>query len=113
MLKVEITPYLVYSYGSDAKRAYGDRAAIDIGVLGSVGMNVEQGITDIQEMRAQVGAAKEAGLTEIHAYSLDGILTLENQEQWYEAFDAPPRPAPEQTTVTLFRSALQLLDGCL
>jgi hypothetical protein len=113
MAHAEITPYLPYTYGLDAVRFYGDKAALDLGVIGNVGMVEEEGITDIQEMRAQVGAAKEAGLTKIHAYSLDGILTLEKQDQWYESFQAPHRPAKEQSRVNLIRCLFQSLDRLL
>jgi hypothetical protein len=67
-------------------------------------------MTDAEEIRAQVGAAKEAGLTRIHAYSLDGIVHLDEQDPWYEAFQAPPTLPEEEPTVRLFRGALQFLD---
>lgn len=114
----DITPFLVKSYSRDALAAYGDRAAIDLGVIGGGGMMEGEGITNIQEFRAQVGAARGTGLTNIHAYSLDGILSLEEEQQqdpqvWYEAFQVEPRDVPDQFTVNLMRCILQLLDNLI
>ena len=67
----------------------------------------------MDEIRAQVGAAKEAGLAKIHAYSLDGILHLEEQAPWYEAFQAPPLLPEEEAAVQGFRGALHFLDRVL
>jgi hypothetical protein len=64
----------------------------------------------VEEIRSQAGAAKQAGLTRIHAYSLDGIFSLEEQAPWYAAFQAPPKEPDKEDTVTLFRGALRFLD---
>ena len=56
-----------------------------------------------------------AGLTNIHAYSLDGIVHLDEQDPWYEAFQAPApsEPPEEEPMVSIFRGALQFLDRLL
>ena len=110
LLQTELSSNLVYSYGSDAVKAYGEKAAIDLGIIGHEGMVAEEGMTDVEEIRAQVGAAKEAGLTRIHAYSLDGIVRLDEQDPWHEAFQAAPNPPEEEPAVSLFRGVLQFLD---
>jgi hypothetical protein len=112
MLGTELSSHLVHSYGRDAVEVYGERAAIDLGVIGHGGMVEGEGISEVEEMRAQVGAAKKAGLTNIHAYSLDGIVHQEEQVPWYEAFLAPaPSADPEpETAVQGFRGALRFLD---
>jgi len=111
-LSSEIGPYLVYSYGLDTVRAYPDRGALDLGVFGHAGMTGGEGITDIQEFRTQVGAAKQAGLERVHAYSLDGIVQdVPDPDRWMEAFrTTPAAPVPEQEAVDTFRSLIQLLD---
>ncbi len=106
----DITPFLVKSYGLDALAAYGDKAALDLGVVGKGGMSGGEGITDIQEFLAQLGVAKFAGLTNIHVYSLDGFLDMEDPQPWFEAFQTTPRDIGDQFTVNLLRSIIQLLD---
>jgi len=107
---------LVYSYGRDAVEFYGDRAALDLGTIGYAGMVSEQGITDLDTMLAQVGAAKAAGLSSIHSYSLDGILSLKERDPevsvpaWMDMFRAGPRKPPEEENVTLLRGALGLVE---
>ncbi len=115
LLSAELSSDLVYSYAEDAFRVYGDKAAIDLGVIAHGGMVEGEGISDVDEVRAQVGAAKKAGLTNIHAYSLDGIVHLDEQDPWYEAFQAPApsEPPEEEHMVRVFRGALQVLDRLL
>lgn len=112
LLGAELSSGLVYSYAEDADEVYGDKAAIDLGVIAHGGMMEGEGITDVDEVRAQVGAAKKAGLENIHAYSLDGIVHLDEQDPWYEAFQSPAsseRPE-EEGMVSLFRGGLWFLD---
>ncbi|MEW6444017.1 MAG: hypothetical protein AB1640_23985 [bacterium] len=114
LLGVDLGPFLVYSYGMDAIRFHGDRAALDIGVFGEAGMVGDGGgIADVEQMRAQIGAAKEAGLARIHAYSLDGVVGLGNGTEWYEAFQAPASLPDGESNVILFRSGLRLVDALL
>ena len=110
-LGIPMEPYLIYSYGLDAVRHYGQRAAVDLGVVGEGGMVEGQGIKDIRELRAQVGAAKAAGLKRVHVYSLEGILLLEDEAAWYGAFQAPASPPKKQAAVDLLRGLIQLADG--
>ena len=106
-----ITPYLVQTYGADAARVYGERAALDLGVIAHGGMVEAEGITEVEELRAQVGAARHAGVERIHAYSLDGIAGLVDRAPWYDAFEAPAQVVEEQAEVVAFRRALALLDA--
>jgi len=112
-LSREVGPYLVSSYGQDAVARYPGRAALDLGVFGSAGMTEGEGITDIETFRAQVGAAKRAGLERIHAYSLDGIVTdMADPDLWMEAFRGPAaaEPVPTEPIVDAFRAVIQLID---
>jgi len=111
LLSTEIGPYLVYAYGEDAVRHYPDRAALDLGIFGHAGMTGGTGITDIEVFRAQVGAAKQAGLERVHAYSLDGFVEdMPDPDLWMDAFRSPAAPVPVQEAVDIFRFALRLLD---
>jgi hypothetical protein len=115
LLAAELSSDLVYSYAQDAYSVYGDKAAIDLGVIAHGGMVEGEGITDVDEVRAQVGAAKMGGVTNIHAYSLDGIVHSDEQNPWYEAFRAPvpAEPPEEEPVVGIFRGALRFLDRIL
>ncbi len=112
LLGTELSADLVHSYSADADKMYGDKAAIDLGVIAHGGMVEGEGITDVDEVRSQVGAAKMAGLEDIHAYSLDGIVHSDEQDPWYEAFQTPEptEPPEEESMVTLFRGGLRFLD---
>jgi hypothetical protein len=110
LLQTDLSSDLVYSYGRDAVETYGEKAAIDLGIIGHEGMVAEEGMTNVEELRVQVGAAKEAGLSRIHAYSLDGIVHLDEQDPWYESFQVPRTRPEEEVAVSMFRGVLQFLD---
>lgn len=108
----EVGPYLVYSYGKDALARYPGRAGLDLGVFGHAGMTGGEGITDIEAFRAQVGAARQAGLERIHAFSLDGIVTdMPDPDRWMEAFQTPAQPELVQVEplVDIFRALIRFL----
>ena len=111
LLQVPMEPYLVYSYSLDAIRFFGERAAVDLGVFGGGGVIEDEGIRDLRELRAQVGAARAAGVERIHAYSLDGILTLEDEAAWYGAFRSPAVTPPGQAAVDLLRGLIRIADA--
>jgi len=111
LLQTELSSDLVYSYGRDALETYGEKAAIDLGIIGHEGMVAEEGMTRVEEIRALVGAAKEAGLARIHVYSLDKIVHLDEQDPWYASLQAPSIPPREEEAAgSVFRGVLQFLD---
>lgn len=111
ILKTDVPEYLVYSYGADAVKYYGDRAAIELGMIGQVGMISYEGISDPEVLKKQVGAAKAAGLKDIHAYSLDGIMSFDNRQDFLEMFEArDPRKVDVFIPVALLRKGLKIID---
>lgn len=111
LLKTDVPEYLIYSYGADAVKYYGDRAAIELGMIAQIGMISFEGISDPEVLKKQVGAAKAAGLKGIHAYSLDGILSFENHEGFLEMFSAQePEKVDVFIPVALIRKSLKIID---
>jgi hypothetical protein len=111
LLKTDVPEYLVYSYGVDAVKYYGDRAAIELGMIAQIGMISYEGISDPEVLKKQVGAAKAAGLKDIHAYSLDGILSFDNPQDFLDMFEAhEPRKVDVFIPVVLIRKGLQIID---
>lgn len=67
--------YLVYSYASTAHSIYGEKACIDIGIVGNVGViGIERGYRKVKELHEDIGAVLRAGVEKIHIYSLDGMV---------------------------------------
>jgi hypothetical protein len=111
ILGSEVSEYLVYSYGQDAVKFFGDRAAVELGIIGGGGMIDNVGITDLGKLERQVDAAKYAGVKAIHAYSLDGILGLDENDKYFDIFKATAHAKPEtQISVKIIRSALKFVD---
>jgi hypothetical protein len=79
----KITPRIVYDYALKARRLLGERATIDLGEVGTVGYpDPAPGYLDPRELESDVSAALAAGVSEIHVYSLDGILQQGGTGKW-------------------------------
>jgi len=66
---------LVYQYALEARRQYGDKAGLDLGVTVFDGLTGSEGLTQ-EELKRDVEAALAAGIPEeqIFIFSFDGIL---------------------------------------
>lgn len=110
------TAFVVYDYGRDARERYGERAGLDLGLVGA-------GVTDSPvyagpvELREDVEAAHAAGVpaAQINVYNLDGMLDRGPAESWLEApAKSPAAPAEDPASLDVRESAALLdlaLDG--
>jgi hypothetical protein len=105
---------LVYSYAVDARSAFGDAAAIDLGVVGVDPVTGAQGYTDPAVLAADVAAARAAGIARVHLYSLEEALAQPEPEPWlsFAATQAGP-PPDDDPNVRTFRTLFAALDGAL
>jgi hypothetical protein len=111
ILGSEVNEYLVYFYGQDAVKFFGNRAAVELGIVGGGGMIDSGGITDIDRLERQVAAAKCSGVKAIHAYSLDGILSLDENDKFFDVFNTSAHSKPEsQISIKIIRSAIKFVD---
>ncbi len=86
---------LVHRYARLAHRKFGARAAIDVGQVGrSEFPIVTHGFREPARLREDASAARAAGISRIHAYSLDGMLQFPEIAPWMEAANAPAGPRP-------------------
>lgn len=75
----EMNSRLVYEYSSKAKEIYGERAGIDLGVVGNIEFPHKlTGYAHPSRLWEDIAAAKAAGLKDIQIYCLEGI----NSEYW-------------------------------
>jgi hypothetical protein len=105
---------LVYSYAVDARSAFGDAAAIDLGVVGIDPVTGAQGYTDPAVLAADVAAARAAGIARVHLYSLEAALAQQDPAPWLSFGTTPAGPAPDDDPdVRTFRTLFAALDGAL
>lgn len=107
-----LTPFVVYDYARTAIELYGERAGMDLGLVGT-GVGGNPTYPDASELRADVEAAQAAGIpaSRIHVYNLDGILERTPSEAW---LTPPPDPpvAPEEGAGTVsLRGTIRALDA--
>lgn len=92
---------LLYALGRAARRRYGSRAGVSLGVVGGGALGDEPRYRSPDELADDVAIARAAGVDALGLYSLDGALARPPVEVWLEAFAAssagrgagPPPPA--------------------
>ncbi|MCA9592925.1 MAG: hypothetical protein KC776_06425 [Myxococcales bacterium] len=107
-------PALVQSYAEDAIARFGERAGLDLGVVGSAGIGIDPGrrYPDPETLRQDAAAARAAGIKSLRVYSLDGVLEQGGPERWL-----PPReiarPGGTRREVLGLRNAVATLVRAL
>ncbi|MHB8876043.1 MAG: hypothetical protein ACYC8T_20325 [Myxococcaceae bacterium] len=108
-----LTPDIVYDYAITAKQAFGDRAALDLGLIRSEGSGFA-GYTDPAELRADVAAALAAGVpaSQLQLFALDGLREMPDGDAWAAGLpQAEPVKPPADPGTRALRSWFQVLDG--
>jgi len=83
-----LNPRIVYEYSRRAILQYGNRAGIDLGVVGDISFPHEvQGYQEPSQLHEDISAARAAGISRIQAYSLDGM----DDRNWFKNID-PKEP---------------------
>jgi len=106
---------LVYSYAKDARKYFGDRGGIALGVVGPGGV-AENQIPVYKEpglLRRDFGATMLGGIREIQVYSLEGILALKSPEDWLGIYTAPQVVPRGETATQMVRGIMTSLDSSL
>jgi hypothetical protein len=101
-------PGLVASYAASATDAWGDRAAVDLGLTGFEGADGLDSAADLQD---DVAAALGAGIPVDHiaVYSLEGLDGKADADAWL-AVPEPSVPADDPATDEI-RGLFHALDG--
>jgi hypothetical protein len=106
-------PALVHSYAIDAVRRFGDRAGIDVGVVGDAGLGLEPGdrYPSPAELRADIEAALAAGIPpeRIRVYGLAGVLGAGGVGRWLRLPELTPRTPVESREVAGVRNGARAL----
>lgn len=103
-------PDFVYSYASSAFGGFGSHSEITVGIVPTAD---EVGYTTLEAFAADVAAAKAAGIKWIGVYHLNGILSQEDPDAWFDALETPPaQPAP-QALIGLLRGGIMTADWML
>ena len=106
---------LVYSYAKDARKYFGDRGGIALGVVGPGGVAENQVLVYTRPglLHRDFGATMLGGIKEIQVYSLEGILALGNPEDWLGVYTAPQIVPHGETATVLVRGIMSGLDSSL
>jgi len=88
--------YLAYDYSVDAKKIWGDKAAVAVGVT-----NPGQGHETVlyktaSEIAPAIAAVRQAGIQSIGIYDLKGILESGDIESWFKVLKDTPAGLPEK-----------------
>ncbi|MEZ4227339.1 MAG: hypothetical protein R3B13_40755 [Polyangiaceae bacterium] len=109
-------PALVASYARSAVQRFGDRAGLDLGVVGSAALGLGAGhrYPDVAALAADLAAATGAGipLERIRVYGLAGVLEQGGPERWFARRPASTLPATTREVRGL-RATMSLLSALL
>jgi hypothetical protein len=98
MLGAWLGPALVASYAQTAVERFGDRAGIDVGIVGDHGIGIDPGsrYPDAAALGADLGAALGAGIPRerTRVYGLAGVLQAGGLARWCGGAVEPRTPAP-------------------
>jgi len=103
----------VNDYAKSAKKHFGDRGAVAIGLLPDRIAWPGQGYDSPEGLEADVRAATAAGLplSRIHPYALEGLLRDDNPARWFEwDLDSPRMKYQPDLTLVLLRTTLRTFD---
>jgi hypothetical protein len=105
-------PDVVHSYAATARAQYGERAAVALGIVGSVGIEpVAMPYPDAATLVADRGATRAADIARVSVYSLDGLAPLAAAERATWLAPGAVR-VPELVDADGLRSLVRgLLDG--
>jgi hypothetical protein len=99
-LGIWLGPALVHSYAEAAVHRFGERAGIDVGVVGEAGIGLDPGdrYPSPSELDDDLGAALAAGIpaSRIRVYGLGGALTAGGALRWLARPLAASAPAPSR-----------------
>lgn len=103
-------PALVHSYARTAVERFGERAGIDVGIVGDHGVGIDPGsrYPSPSALAADLAASQAAGipLERSRVYGLAGVIDAGGVERWLAAPPHPSAPAESQL-VAGFRNAVR------
>lgn len=87
LLGFALSPHFVKGYFEDARTCFGQQLQVQaaLGVVGTVGKLSESGYKDPSELAADCEAARQAGVSEIQIFSLDGMHHALTPGDWLGA----------------------------
>ncbi len=108
-------PDLVGAYAVEARRQYGAKAGLDIGVVGRDPIGGAEGYLSVEVLEADVGAIKAAGVDRMHLYALESALTQADAPRWlsFGTSAALASVPPAGDGVREVREVFRLLDLAL
>lgn len=114
-----LSSWLVWSYLEMAQKVIQIPISAALGVVGSIGKISEGGFRNPDEIRADIAAARAAGIESIQLFSLDGMHQLGAPEDWLSLYQTLPHkpsalPGDRLLLQSLKRShsLLSGLKGC-
>jgi hypothetical protein len=85
---------LLFALAREARKRYGDRAGVSLGVIAGGALGDERGYREPAELVEDVALARAAGVEALRLYGLDGILARPPIERWLDAFVATRPGSP-------------------
>ena len=95
---------IIYEYGLKAKAKFGDKAGLDLGVVGNIEFPHKlDGYSEPHRLWEDIAAAKASGINQMQIYCLDGI----DSDEWIQ--DVPAKKPSYSVKNSLIQTMMKLL----
>ena len=107
----EPTSYLIYDYALTAIELFGERAGLDLGLVGT-GVSGSPTYESPAMLLEDIEAGLAAGIprTQIQVYNWDGIVERTPSEDWLLPVQGTPEAPPEGEATSQLRGTISALD---
>lgn len=106
--------YYVYDYALTLKERFGDRAAIDLGIIETPGVEFA-GYTDPRQLSEDIAAALAAGfeLEDLDVFAFDGVIDDPDPDRWFVLPEGPFEAPEVDARVLDLREIFRTIDTAL
>lgn len=110
-LNVSYPEYFVYSYAKDIYSLFGEKASVDVGLVGD-DLFGNKGYKSSYELKRDISAGLAAGIKKFHVWTLDNMRTdgKWDVKSWLDIKKLDPITPQEDETINRIREIIRILD---
>lgn len=110
-IEIKNPEFFVYSYSKDAVKIFGEKTAIDVGLVGK-DLFGNPGYSSPEELKRDISAGISAGVKKFHIWTLDNMREEGEWkiEKWLDLGEIQPKEPPEDESIKKIRELFKILD---
>ncbi len=109
---IENPSYFVWDYAKDAVRFFGEKTAVDLGLIGADASG-NSGYGSPSELISDISAALSAGVNKIHIWTVDNIKQKEEIKRWLDLSYITAQKPQDDEGIAKMRGLIKSIDRAL